>query len=79
MRARPLIEDIDRLVIVKLSAIGDMVHALPVLAALKRAKPKMQISWIVDARYAGLLTDHPLLHEVIKEWYIHPQYGCGCD
>ncbi|MHB1461788.1 MAG: glycosyltransferase family 9 protein [Armatimonadota bacterium] len=72
MRARPRIQDIDRLVIVKLSAIGDMVHALPVLAALKRAKPQMQISWIVDARYAGLLTDHPLLHEVIvlpvKRW-----------
>lgn len=26
-----------------------------------------------------LLSGKPLLHEVIKEWYIHPQYGCGCD
>lgn len=72
MRNKPNINEIDRIVIVKLSAIGDMVHALPVLAGLKRAKPDLQISWIVDSRYSGLLTDHPMLHEVIvlpvKRW-----------
>ena len=51
--------------IVKLSSIGDVVHALPVAAALKRARPSARVSWIVEAREATLVAGHPDVDEVI--------------
>lgn len=44
-----------RLLIVRLSALGDIIHALPVLAALRQAFPDAAIDWVVDARHAAIL------------------------
>lgn len=44
-----------RILIVRLSALGDIVHALPVLAAIKRAKPDAQVDWLVEDNYAPIL------------------------
>jgi lipopolysaccharide heptosyltransferase I len=41
--------------IVRLGALGDIVHALPVAAALRQRFPFARIDWLVDARYAALL------------------------
>lgn len=60
-----------RILIVRLSAIGDIVHALPVLAALRAARPKAHIGWLVEGLSAPLLDDHPHLDEVFvfqKRW-----------
>ena len=46
---------LDRILIVRMSALGDIVHALPVLAALRAAYPAAEIDWLADRRYAGLL------------------------
>jgi heptosyltransferase-1 len=46
----------DRILIVRMSALGDIVHALPVLAALRRAWPDAKVDWIVDEAYASILT-----------------------
>src|SRR3954451_9459682 len=54
-----------RILIIKPSAIGDIVHALPVLARLKKRWPAAQGSWLVTPACAGLLEGHPLLSEVI--------------
>lgn len=43
-----------RILIVRLGALGDIVHALPVLAELRRAYPAAAIDWVVDARHAAL-------------------------
>lgn len=43
-----------RILIVRLSALGDIVHALPVLAALRDHRPDVEVDWLVDARYAGI-------------------------
>ncbi len=43
-----------RILIVRLSALGDIIHALPVLDELRRAFPSAAIDWVVDARHAGL-------------------------
>ena len=51
--------------LVKLSAIGDVVHALPVAAALHAALPQARLSWIVERREAAVLRDHPALSEII--------------
>ena len=51
--------------IVKLSSIGDVVHALPVAVALKRASAQTRVTWIAEAREATLLRDHPAVDDVI--------------
>ena len=55
-----------RILIIKPSALGDIVHALPVLNLLKRRWPDAQISWLVGSSFADLLDGHPQLHEVIR-------------
>jgi len=45
-----------RILIVRMSALGDIVHALPVLAALRRAWPHAKVDWIVDEAYASILS-----------------------
>lgn len=54
------------ILIIKPSAIGDVVHALPILALLRRRWPGAKISWLVTPACAGLLDRHPDLHEVIR-------------
>ncbi len=53
-----------RVLIVKASALGDVIHALPVLAWLKSADPRMEIDWLVEEGFAPLLEGHPLLRRV---------------
>jgi len=50
-----------RVLIVKLSAIGDVVHGLPVLNALRQGFPEAHISWVVEGRAGDLLAGHPAL------------------
>jgi heptosyltransferase-1 len=45
----------DRILIVRLSAMGDVIHGLPAIAALRRAKPDLQIGWLIEERWAELL------------------------
>jgi heptosyltransferase-1 len=53
-----------RVLIVKVSALGDVVHALPVLAWLKSADPGMEIDWLVEESFAPLLEVHPMIRRV---------------
>jgi len=55
-----------RIVIVKLSSIGDVTHTLPAVAALRRALPAARISWIVEQRASALLKDSPVIDELIE-------------
>ncbi len=48
-----------RILIVRLSALGDVVHALPMLDALRRAQPSAHIGWLVEEKAASLLAGHP--------------------
>jgi lipopolysaccharide heptosyltransferase I len=48
-----------RIAIIKPSALGDIVHALPVLSALRRRFPATHISWVVNRSYEPLLAGHP--------------------
>jgi heptosyltransferase-1 len=54
-----------RILIVRTSALGDVVHALPVLAALRRHRPAARLAWVVDEAFAPLLDGHALLDEVV--------------
>ena len=60
------------ILIVKLSAIGDVIHTLPSLAVLRRCYPDADITWVVEEAAADLLAGHPDLNRVIvsgrKRW-----------
>ena len=67
------------ILIVKLSAIGDVIHTLPSLAALRKFYPEAHITWVVEEAAADLLKNHPLLNTVIisqrKSWLKDFQNG----
>jgi lipopolysaccharide heptosyltransferase I len=52
--------------LIRTSALGDIVHTLPVLTSLRRHFPEARIGWVVERSLAPLLTDHPDLDEVIE-------------
>ena len=51
--------------IVRLGALGDLVHAMPAVAALRAAWPEASIDWLVDGRYAALLELVPGLNRTV--------------
>jgi heptosyltransferase-1 len=55
-----------RILIVKLGSIGDIVHTLPALAAIRKAMPQAEISWVVESRASEILRDNPLLDRLIE-------------
>lgn len=54
-----------KILIIKPSALGDIVLALPALTALRKSFPQARISWLVRPEYAELLRGHPDLDEII--------------
>jgi len=55
----PPLTDISRLLVVKTSSIGDVIHALPVVQAIKDAAPHLTLGWVVRRRCADILTGNP--------------------
>src|SRR5215218_2871660 len=55
-----------KILFVKLGSIGDVVHTLPALAAVRRAVPGAKVSWVVERRAAEILRDNPLLETLIE-------------
>ncbi len=53
--AQPATPVAGRVLVVRLSAMGDIIHALPAVAALRVARPELQIGWLVEERWAELL------------------------
>lgn len=54
-----------RILLIKPSSLGDIIHALPVLNGLRRRYPEAHITWLVNAEYAPLLSGHPQLDALI--------------
>ena len=54
-----------RILIVKLSALGDVAHAIPVVDFLRKAAPGASVDWAVDRRFAPVLEGNPGLRRVI--------------
>src|SRR5437763_1276090 len=64
-RALPDLRDLRRVLIIRLSSIGDVIHALPVSAALGEAYPHLELTWLVEEMSAEVVTGNPYLKEVI--------------
>ncbi len=54
-----------RVALLKPSALGDIVHSLPVLTALRRRYPDAHLTWVVNRSYEPLLRGHPHLDETL--------------
>lgn len=55
----------ERIALLKPSALGDIVHSLPVLSALRRRYPHAHITWVVNNAYAPLLCGHRDLDDIL--------------
>lgn len=57
---------VTRVLVVKPSSMGDVIHTLPAVNALKQAFPHLEITWVVNPEWAALLTDNPDLAGVVE-------------
>src|SRR5919199_268587 len=61
-----------RILLVKLSAVGDVVHTVPVLNALRRRYPAARIDWLLKPGIAELIRHHPAVSDILhfddREW-----------
>lgn len=68
-----------RVLVVRLGAMGDVIHALPAVSALARALLGARVDWIVEPRWACLLEGNPYLGSVLefplKAWRKRPFSG----
>jgi lipopolysaccharide heptosyltransferase I len=55
-----------KILILKFSALGDIVHALPVAATIRKSLPDSHIVWMVEERFRDLLNDNPDIDEIIS-------------
>ncbi|MGA3096920.1 MAG: glycosyltransferase family 9 protein [Bryobacteraceae bacterium] len=53
-----------RILVVRLGAMGDIIHALPAVASLKNSFPGARITWVVEPRWAPLLEANPFVDRV---------------
>ena len=56
---------LDRIGIVMMSAVGDAVHVLPVINALKRFRPSAHITWVLQPGPATLVRGHPAVDDIV--------------
>ncbi len=55
-----------RILIVRLSAMGDVIHGIPVACALREAFPRAEIGWVVEGRNGDLLEGHPAIDHLVR-------------
>lgn len=55
----------NNILVIKMSALGDIIHALPSLYALRQLYPKAHISWLVEPQFAEILPGKPFIDEKI--------------
>ncbi len=59
------LDNAGRVLLVKPSALGDVVHTLPVVATLRRRYPTIRLDWLVEEEAAPLVQGHPAVTEVV--------------
>ncbi len=64
-----------RVLLIKLTSMGDLMHALPALTDAARAIPGIQFDWVVDESFAEVPGWHPAVNQVIRSahrrWSLH--------
>jgi len=62
-----------RILLIKLTSLGDLIHALPALTDLHRACPEARVDWMIDTHFAEIAAWHPAIHEIFTT--DHRQWG----
>jgi heptosyltransferase I len=65
-RANLTHRDFKKILLIKLSAVGDVVHTIPVLNKLRRRYPRAQLDWLVTPAIAELLRHNPAITNIIE-------------
>src|SRR5712691_9620549 len=55
----------ERFLVVRLTALGDILHTVPAVAALRAAHPGAKIDWVVERKWAPVLEGSPAINDVI--------------
>jgi len=58
--------DFRKILLIKLSAVGDVIHTIPLLNALRQRYPSAQIDWLVTPPIAELLWHNPAIPNVLQ-------------
>jgi len=72
-----------RILLIKLTSLGDLIHALPALSDARAAYPDIEFDWVVDENFQEIATWHPAVKNVFttnhrkwREYLAHPStYG----
>src|SRR3954463_10619783 len=65
-----------RILIVRVSAIGDVIHGIPVLCALREAYPRSFLAWVAEGTAGDVLEGHPALDQLVRvprRWWKLPR------
>jgi heptosyltransferase-1 len=54
-----------RILVVRLGAMGDIIHALPAVVSLKHSFPGSRLTWVVEPKWAPLLEDNPFVDRIV--------------
>ena len=57
--------DYQNILIIKMSSLGDVIHALPFAAALRETFPHSRISWLVHPQFSAFVPEPPIIDEVL--------------
>jgi heptosyltransferase-1 len=55
-----------RILVVRLGAMGDIIHTLPAVASLKHSHPGCRLTWAVEPRWAPLLAENPFVDRTVQ-------------
>ena len=55
-----------RVLLVKLTSMGDLIHALPAITDASRAIPGIRFDWVIDESFAEVASWHPAVDVIIK-------------
>ncbi|MBI3279495.1 MAG: glycosyltransferase family 9 protein [Acidobacteria bacterium] len=54
------------LIVIRLGAMGDIIHTLPAVASLKQSVPQSRLTWVIDEKWTLLLEGNPFVDEVLE-------------
>lgn len=72
-----LLADTRRLLVVMLSAVGDAVHVLPVVNALKAHRPGLKITWVIQPVPHELVSNHPAVADFVLFHRVRGRFPWG--
>ena len=55
-----------KILVIKMSSLGDVIHTLPAISDIKTAYPNAEITWLVEPSFAEVIQWHPGVNNIIQ-------------